>query len=175
MRSRGNRLGVRLCGVWRTMCPMLTRGFMLDTSAINRIHDGMGCEWSLRGALYVTDIQLQEVAQTPDAERRASLLDVFSSLRLTIIRPLGLTFVPEYFGLSSFHDVGRMFSNEDYPRPVGRIVPHIAASIGSKVEKHFPDALIAEAALTKQLTLVTADRKLAKAARGFGGHVEEIR
>jgi hypothetical protein len=43
---------------------MFTRGFMLDTSAINRVHDGLGCEWSLRGPLYVTDIQLQEIAQT---------------------------------------------------------------------------------------------------------------
>jgi hypothetical protein len=51
---------------------MFTRGFMLDTSAINRIHDGGECPWSFRGPLYVTDIQLQEIAQTRDRERRAS-------------------------------------------------------------------------------------------------------
>jgi hypothetical protein len=43
---------------------MFTRGFMLDTSAINRVHDWRECPWSLRGPLYVTDIQLQEISRT---------------------------------------------------------------------------------------------------------------
>ena len=111
---------------------MFTRGFMLDTSAINRIHDWQQCPWSLRGPLYVTDIQLQELSHTPDPDRRASLLSL------------------------------------------GRVMPLIAASMGLRVEKYFPDALIAEAALTSNLTLVTADRRLAKVGRSFGAHVEEI-
>ena len=65
-------------------------------------------------------------------------------------------------------------ANEDYSLSLGRMMPFIASSIGSKVEKHFPDALIAEAALTSNLTLVTADRRLAKVGRSFGAHVEEI-
>jgi hypothetical protein len=81
--------------------PMSTRSFMLDTSAINCIHDGLGCEWSLRGQLYVTDIQLQEIAQTRDLKRRDSLLLAFFSLRPTIIRPIGRVFVPEFFGSRS--------------------------------------------------------------------------
>ena len=153
---------------------MFTRGFMLDTSAINRIHDGLGCEWSLRGPLYVTDIQLQELARTRNPERRESLLDAFRSLRPTIIRPLGLDFVPDYFGFTSCFDAGCMFSDEDYPLPIGRIMPHIAATLGSRVERHFPDALIAEAALRRELTLVTADRKLAKVASFFGARVEQV-
>jgi len=40
-----------------TRGPVFTRGFMLDTSAINRIRDRQECPWSLRGPLYVTDIQ----------------------------------------------------------------------------------------------------------------------
>ena len=50
---------------------MLTRGFMLNTSAINRIYDWQQCPWSLRGPLYVTDIQLQELSRTPGPDRRA--------------------------------------------------------------------------------------------------------
>ena len=46
--------------------------------------------------------------------------------------------------------------------------------MGPRVERYFPDALIAEAALTSNLTLVTADRRLAKGGRWFGAHVEEI-
>jgi predicted nucleic acid-binding protein len=53
-------------------------------------------------------------------------------------------------------------------------MPHIAGSLGSRIEKQYPDALIAEASLAGNLTLVTADRKLAKVARSFGAHVEEI-
>jgi len=53
-------------------------------------------------------------------------------------------------------------------------MPQIAASMGPRVEKYFPDALIAEAALTSNLTLVTADRPLARVARSFGAHLEEI-
>ena len=153
---------------------MFTRGFMLDTSAINRIHDGMGCPWSLRGPLYVTDIQLQEIAQTRNPDRRASLMAAFMSLRPTVVRPRGRVFDPEFFGFSSFCDDGFPLADEDYGLSLGRAMPLIAASMGSRVEKYFPDALIAEAALTSNLTLVTADRRLAKVGRSFGAHVEEI-
>ena len=153
---------------------MLTRGFMLDTSAINRIHDWEQCEWSLRGPLYVTEVQLQEIAQTRDPERRASLLAAYRSLRLTVIRPMGLVMVPEFFGFASYYPRGLTQSDEDYPRPIGRAMTHIAAAMGSKLEKHYPDALIAEAALNTNLTLVTADRRQARVGREFGAHVEEI-
>jgi len=121
---------------------MFSRGFMLDTSALNRIHDGLGCEWSLRGPLYVTDIQLQEIAQTRDPGRRASLLEAFFSLRPTVIRPLGVIFMPEYFGFSSYCDAGITLSDENYPLPIGRMMPHIAAALGSRMDKQFGDALI---------------------------------
>lgn len=53
-------------------------------------------------------------------------------------------------------------------------MPHLAAALGSRIEKQFCDALIAEATLTGNLTLVTADQKLAKVARAFGARVEQI-
>jgi hypothetical protein len=153
---------------------MFTRGFMLDTSAINRVHDWHECPWSLRGPLYVTDIQLQEISRTRNPERRASLLAAFMSLRPTVVRPRGRIFDPEFFGFTEFFDGGFTLDDEDYSLSIGRVMPLIARSIGSRVEKHFPDALIAEAALTSNLTLVTADRRLAKVGRSFGAHVEEI-
>jgi predicted nucleic acid-binding protein len=153
---------------------MLTQGFMLDTCAINRIHDGLNCEWSLRGPLYVTDIQLQEIAQTRDRGRRESLLQAFFSLRPTVIRPQGLIFDAEFFGFSAYCAEGSLLPAEDYPRPIGRIMPFIAAALGSQMEKQFRDALIGEAALRNHLTLVTSDRKLAKVASSFGASVEAI-
>ena len=141
---------------------------MLDTSAINRIHDAGECEWLLRGPLYVTEIQLQEIAQTHDPDRRASLLATFMSLRPTVVRPQGRVFNPEFFG------GGFTLDDEDYSLSLGRVMPLIAASMGSRVEKYFPDALIAEATLTSNLTLVTADRRLARVGRSFGTRVEEV-
>ncbi len=153
---------------------MFTRGFMLDTSAINRIHDWQQCPWSLRGPLYVTDIQLQELSHTSDPDRRASLLAAFMSLQPTVIRPQGRVFNPEFFGFSEYFGGGFTLDDEDYSLSLGRVMPLIAAAMGSRVEKYFPDALIAEAALTSNLTLVTADRRLAKVGRSFGAHIEEI-
>ena len=153
---------------------MRTRGFMLDTSAINRIHDWQQCEWSLRGPLYVTEIQLQELAQTRDPDRRASLVGAFMSLRPTVLRPQGRVFMPEAFGFTDYFEGGFGMPDEDYGLSLGRVMPLIAASMGRRAEKHFSDALIAEAALTSNLTLVTADRRLARAAREFGAHVEQI-
>jgi predicted nucleic acid-binding protein len=152
---------------------MLTRGFMLDTSALNRIHDWRQCEWSLRGLLYVTEIQLQEIAQTRNRDRRASLLEAYRSLRLIVIRPMGLVMVPEFFGFANYHRRG-LTQCEDYPWFLDNTMPHIASAMGSKAEKHYPDALIAETALNTNLTLVTADRRQARVGRDFGTHVEEI-
>ena len=153
---------------------MFTRGFMLDTSAINRIHDWQQCEWSLRGPLYVTEIQLQEIVQTSNPVRRASLLAAYRSLRFIVIRPMGLVFIPEFFGFTSYYPRGLTLPDEDVPRPIGNTMAHIAAAMGSRMEKHYPDALIAETALNTNLTLVTADRRQAKVGRWFGTHVEEI-
>jgi len=51
--------------------------FMLDTSTINRIlDDHVGNEWSLRGDIFVTDIQLQEILDTRDPDRRSFLFRV---------------------------------------------------------------------------------------------------
>jgi len=63
---------------------------------------------------------------------------------------------------------------EDYSRPIGCVMPYIAAALGSRPEKQFRDALIAEGALRNNLALVTADRKLARVAQSFGAYVERI-
>lgn len=62
--------------------------FMLDTCAINRILDrAVENEWSLRGDIFVTDIQFQEILDTPDLTRRDFLFKGLMSLRPNVIRP----------------------------------------------------------------------------------------
>ena len=58
---------------------------------------------------------------------------------------------------------------------LGRQVPIMATRLGSgprKLANRLRDAVIAEAARTNDLTLVTADTKLAEVARSFGVCVE---
>jgi predicted nucleic acid-binding protein len=89
---------------------------------------------------------------------------------------MGLVFVPEFFGFASYAPRDFSLPDEDYPRPIGRVMPHIAAAMGgARVEKHHADAPIAETALNTNLTLVTADGRLTRIGRSFGVPVEEIR
>jgi predicted nucleic acid-binding protein len=53
--------------------------------------------------------------------------------------------------------------------------PLITRAIGRNFRKHWHDGFIAQAAIQYGLTLVTADRKLARAAQAFGATVEFIR
>lgn len=65
------------------------RGFMLDTCTINRIHDQeVGAhELTFRGRIYVTDIQMQEIAHTQEPGRLRDALIAEST------RAYGLTLV----------------------------------------------------------------------------------
>jgi hypothetical protein len=50
---------------------------MLDTCVINRILDGqVDNSWPLRGRSFVTDIQLQEILDTPNEARRTPHVSV---------------------------------------------------------------------------------------------------
>ena len=141
---------------------LFTRGFMLDTSTINWILDQKvsAGDWTLRGPVFVTDVQLLELMQTPLPERRESLAGVLSILRPSVIRPDALASMAYDFGL------GR--EEETYQRSLGRQAPLMAAALGGRFERNFRDALIAEAALANALTLVTADEGLSSSA---GPHI----
>jgi predicted nucleic acid-binding protein len=158
---------------------LFCHGFMLDTCAINRIHDQevSADEWTLRGRIYVTDIQMQEVAQTPEPGRRDSLLTALFSLRPSVIRPgLSLTCADAWHA-----DYGHGYDNDDhlnsYELSYGRLVPSMAATLGGKpgkLQNRLRDALIAESARANCLTLVTSDKKLVKMALSLGIPVETI-
>jgi predicted nucleic acid-binding protein len=147
---------------------LFTRGFMLDTSTINWILDQKvsAGDWTLRGPVFVTDVQLLELMQTPLPERRESLMGLLSILRPSVIRPDALAPMAYDFGLG--------LEEETYQRSLGRQAPLMAAAPGGRFERNFRDALIAEAALANAPALVTADAELARMARSFGIGVEAI-
>jgi predicted nucleic acid-binding protein len=149
-----------------------TLGFMLDTSAINWILDlrTEGGNWTLRGPTFITDIQLQEMSRAGE-DRRSQLLTVaLWHLRATVIRPTG---IPSMQDDSDF-DFAFRYQQEPLSPISNRLVGRIAMAMGKNVGRNFRDALIAQAALDNDLTLVTADRKLASVARRFGTCVEWI-
>ena len=152
--------------------------FMLDTSTINRIlDDHVGNEWSLRGDIFVTDIQLQEILDTRDPDRRSFLFSGLMNLRPNVIRPRDMFQL--YDGSGEDFDTGerlpRLTIPEVYyasvPLAFGRMVPLIAGRLPAnrkRPENPLRDSFIAEAAFLGGMTLVTADRNLAAEARVFG-------
>ena len=64
--------------------------------------------------------------------------------------------------------------NAPLPLPIGRPFPLILRAIGISHRQHWRDAFIVQAAMMNGLTLVTADRKQARAACEFGVPVEYI-
>jgi hypothetical protein len=156
--------------------------FMLDTCVINRILDGqIGNEWSLRGKNFVTDIQLQEILDTRNAPRRNYLLRGLLALRPGVIRP---TELPQMFDGGAGFDTGERFPvgsevwhRDSIPLSFGRVVPVIARALPAnrnRPENLLRDGFIAEAALLNEMTLVTADTRLAHSARMLGVEVELI-
>ena len=157
--------------------------FMFDTSALNRILDGRADnEWSLRGRNFATDIQLQEVLDTPNEVRRRYLIDGLVALQLNIIRP---TEMPQLFDVGQAFDTGERFPTgmgtvwycNAFPLSFGNYVLAIASDLPAnkrRRENPLRDGFIAEAALLNRMTLVTADRRLAEVARAFGTNVEHI-
>jgi hypothetical protein len=82
--------------------------FILDSSTINRILDGrVNNWWSLRGLSFVTDIQLQEILDTPSEARREYLFHGLLALQLNVIRPSELR---QLFDCGQNFDTGERFT-----------------------------------------------------------------
>ena len=144
-------------------------GFLLDTSAVNRICDGTvsADHWS---PAYITDVVLQEICRATDA-RRQSLLDVL----LRRLGPGGILRSGQH--VTAHHDPIDQFDEPSWSDPqlsLGRLFPPITRAVGTNFRKHAEDGFIAQVAIRHGLTLVTGDKKLAKAAREFGAKVEYI-
>jgi len=144
-------------------------GFLFDTSAVGRICEGAAIpdHW---WPIYITDLVLQELSRTPDDTRRHELLAVLLK-RLGpggILRsdPVDVHYTP----IDDFDIPFEIAASQSLGRPF----PLITRAIGSNFRRHWEDGFIVQAALMRGLTLVTADKQQAKAARAFGVTVEFI-
>jgi predicted nucleic acid-binding protein len=143
----------------------LTVGFLLDTSAINRICRRQANADRWRPA-FITDVVLRELCATQDRGLRRQLLGVLDGR-------LGPGGILRSEGPIGHYGAGAALGHHQ-PLRLGRIFPLITRAIGSSFRRHWRDGFIAQVAIQYGLTLVTADRKLARAAREFGATVEFI-
>lgn len=139
-------------------------GFLLDTSAINRICNGEVNADRWRPA-FITDVVLRELCATTDQSRRAQLLGVLDGR----LAPGGILRSERHIGAA---DAAGVWAGPALS--LGRMFPLVTATIGRNFRKHWHDGFIAQAAIQHSLTLVTSDKKLAVAARAFGVSVEFI-
>jgi len=126
--------------------------YMIDTSVFNRIVDGLTfSDYVPDGAeLFVTYVQVAEINQTKDAERRGRLNLTFALLRPQLANTDSFIFGKTPLGLAP------LGITEEFDA----IKAELDAKNNSKGNND-EDALIAETALKNDYWLITADRDLA--------------
>ena len=136
--------------------------YIVDTCVFNWLADSLITRNALPsdGGFAITHIQVDEINSTKDDERRARLLLMQASLRCELLPTQ--TFVLDISRLdhAKLGD-GRLFSS---------LKAQLDALNGTK-KSNGRDALIAEAAIANEYTLLTADEDLRSTTEGHGGKV----
>lgn len=139
--------------------------YLLDTSAINRILDGeyeIG-ELPENSEFFITHVQIDEINNTADTNRRARLSLMQSQIRPELIPTE--TLVLDYSRL----DNAKLGDGEKYKRILASL-----EKLSNRKPNNIRDALIAETALANDYCLITADSDLATVAEQHGCEVRKI-
>jgi len=136
--------------------------YVLDTNIFNRLADGAISRSNLPNdsEFIATHIQLDEINNTKDAERRARLLLVFVKMAPLI--------VPTETGVLGLSRLGEFKLGE------GQLYAGIKAKLdpmNANRTNNAQDALIAEVAINNGYGLITADKDLASVAGDNGAQV----
>ena len=136
--------------------------FILDTNIFNQLADGIITSEDLpKGCSYVaTHVQLDEINNTKDSERRARLLLCFATMRPEIVPTESFVWGVARFGHSKLSD-GVLYN---------KMRLELDSLNGSK-SNNVNDALIAEVAIKNNYTLITADSDLAEVVKDNSGQV----
>jgi len=136
--------------------------YVVDTNILNWLIDGIIDSDSLPrdGELVATQIQIDEINKTADVDRRARLFLAFASSSSGLLPTETTIFDVSRYGFSKLGD-GAIYTS---------IKSQLDAKNGGR-PGNIGDALIAEVAIVNGLTLLTADRDLAKVAEDHGGSV----
>ena len=137
--------------------------YILDTNIFNRVLEGAldAVEIGKNAVLCATHIELNELQRTRNEELRQQLLDVFE-----FFGPMLTPTTSAVWGVSEFG--GAEFTSEDSYYP--GIIDALNKKNGGK-ENNVHDALIADTAMSLNLTLVTEDQHLLEVVAEAGGSV----
>lgn len=135
--------------------------YVLDTNIFNKLIDGIISVEQLPndGEFVASHIQVDEINNTTDKERRARLL-----LQFTQLRPQIMPTESAVWGVSRWNH-----AKWDVPAYEG--LRHELDALNNGKPNNAHDALIAEVALTNGCTLLTADRHLVEVVKERGGKV----
>jgi predicted nucleic acid-binding protein len=139
--------------------------YVVDTNIINWLVDGRLTLEDLPsdGEFLATHIQRDELAKTPDEQRRAQLLAKFEKTVDHEVPTESMVVGISRVGLAKLSDGKRYYSLRDGLAALNK---------GRLNNSH--DALIAEVAIESGWTLITADRHLARVAADHGSKVWQI-
>ena len=141
--------------------------YILDTNIFNRIVDGElnGEEIGKRTTLCATHVELNELQNARNEERRGHLLNIFEAVDAKLIPTTSAV-----WGVSEWGSAEYTSEDSNYPNIVKRLEKKNGGK-GSNVR----DALIADTAMSLGLTLVTEDRHLFEVVAEAGGSVVRLK
>ncbi len=137
--------------------------YMLDTNIFNVLLDGkIDLDKFPKDAEFIaTAIQIQEIKNTKNLDRREKLIDKFNEI--------GTNRIPTTSAVWNITAWGEGCYGE------GKLYKNILDTINKK-NKHrinnYADALIAETSIINEAILVTADNDLAQVVNHYGGTVD---
>lgn len=136
--------------------------YVVDTNIFNRLVDGVIRSEDLpsEGPCIATHVQIDEINNTKDSERRACLFLMFAELRPQMVHTESLVWDVSRWDQGKWSD-GVLFE---------KLKKELDSLNKSKVN-NVQDVLIAEVAIVNEFTLVTADRHLATVVQNLGGQV----
>ena len=142
--------------------------YMFDTNIFNRVLDGVVeiPKFSNKAKFYATHVQQDELKATSNSKRRKALTAVFENL-------IGNKKVPT---ASFVLDISRLDEANlgDEEDDLYSKIKEELDKLNKKRPSNIQDALIAEAAIKNQLTLVTTDNDLLVVTKSLGGKCANI-
>src|ERR1700730_13174846 len=144
---------------------MVAEGHILDTNLFNDVADGKVLLSAFAGRrLFATHVQLDELNNTPDIERREKLCAPFQR-----VAPDQLITSGAIWGVSKWGEAA--WAEDDLLARMRPVLEELDKRGRKKTTAHNEgcDLLTAATSLKRGLTLVTNDQRLRKVVQQFGG------
>jgi rRNA-processing protein FCF1 len=141
-----------------------TMKYIVDTNIFNKLVDGLldPADLPMKGSFVAIHLQVDEINNTKDSERRARLFLTFAEMAPEV--------VPSESFVIGVSRIGHAKTGWNGPSMYDEIKARLDALNGGK-RNNIIDALIAEAAIVNNYVLITSDFHLAEVAKSLGAQV----